>query len=66
MICLTDFHEALDKEIDTFCSQIWFLTIGGIISFVSGILYIGITIPALVCDVLQLFGMIPVRILLFT
>lgn len=62
MICLTDFHNALGVEVDEFCAQIWFLTLGGLISFVSGILYIGVTIPALVCDGLQLFGMIPVRI----
>lgn len=65
MICLTDFHNALADEIDKFCAQIWFLTLGGIIAFISGILYIGITIPALACDALQLFGVIGVRIFLF-
>lgn len=64
MICLTDVHDALAIEIDKFCARVWGLFIGGIISFVSGILYMGITVPALACDALQLFGVIPVRLFL--
>lgn len=65
MICLTDFQRVIASEAEKFCTQIWFLSLGGIISFISGILYIGVTIPALACDALQLFGVIPVRKLFF-
>lgn len=50
----------LDPE--NYCQQIWFLTIGGFIAFLNGIVYFGITLPALVCDILHLVGIIIVSI----